>query len=1051
VNVGELTATFDIDATGAEAGMAKQESAMRGLERSTADTAASIRRDLEGAVRGLPAAHIDVDTAQAEAVIDELQVSLSSIAHEDPRVHVHADTEEARAELAAVAEEARAVGDMDPHVDVHVDERGEIPAAEKDVQGLATSFSSAGSAAAGFGGQFAMGAAAVGSAVPVIAGLVSMLAEIAPAATVAASGILMVASAAAAVKIGTSGIGDAIKAAFAPAPAAAGAAANATQQVADAQRALKDATENAAYANAQAAQHVADAERNLADAEKADLSAQQALVDARKQAAMDLEDLNNKVTDAALGQRDATLRVQDAKTALDATLKNPAATQAQREQAQLTYDEAVQHLREQGIAYQRLQDQAAAANKAGVAGAANVVQAQDQVAAAQRKVGDQTRAVQDAQTQQARTAYQGAEQIQKAIEALQQAGKSAAAGGVDPLAQALAKLAPAARSFVEEVIRLKPQLDALKLDVQQALFQGLDVTLARLATASLPVLRAGLVGSAGELNGMAKGAAGAAENLAQSGVLGTALTWANKALGELARIPGQVVTGFGQLAAAAGPALDKFAGGFGRIVDSISSRLTAAFSSGGLGQAINTAIGLLNQLGTFVSNVGGLVFEVLGAANASGGGFVNTLVQISGALKEAFATPAVQDGLKALFKVTGAIAETAAPLLLQALQVIGPVLSALGPPLQILVQALGQALQPVITALGPVLLAAAQAVGQLVIAASPLLVLVGQLAAQLLPAVTPLLTEAAQLFQQLGPVVGALATALGQLLGPVLAALPQLIQPVMDMLNVQATVLLPLLTQLIQQLPLASLGQSFAQIAVSLAPVLAQLAVLSGKLLAALMPLLVPIIGAVGQLAAIFAGELARVVQLVVVPAMQLLVDLLQGNVHGAVHDLGQLLSGLGKIVVDEFTKLPDQILGILGALAGKLFDAGSKIIGSLINGIQSKVGDVKSTLGDLTDKIVSWKGPPSRDGVLLHGAGQLIMDGLMRGIDSRVPALRGQLQGITGQIGGMGASPLGPTPAMAGVAAGAGGFHIQHYHEAAGGNARATAEELWWVGKARG
>jgi phage-related protein len=939
---------------------------------------------------------------------------------------------------------------MDPHVDVHVDDRGDIPRAGRDLEGLTGSLSSAGSAAAGFGGQFAVGAGVVGSAIPVIAGLAAMLAEIAPAAATAASGMLMMASAAAAIKIGTSGIGGAIKAAFADAPAAAGAATNAAQQYADAQRAVKDAIDNAAYSNAQAAQHVTDAERNLADAEKADLSAQQALVDARKQAAMDLEDLNNKVTDAALGQRDATLRVQDAKTQLDTTLANPAATQAQREQAQLAYDEAVQHLREQGIAYQRLQDQAAAANKAGVDGAANVVKAQDQITAAQRKVGDETRAVQDAQTQQARTAYQGAEQVQKAIEALGQAGKGAAGGGVDPLAQALAKLSPAARAFVEEIIRLKPQLEALKLDVQQSLFSGLDATLARVAAVSLPVLRQGLVGTAGELNGMATGVLNAAGHLSESGILGRALAFANTGLANLARVPGQVVTGFGEVAQAAGPALDRITGGVGRMADTVASKLSAAFSSGGMQRAIDLAVTLLGQLGTVVANLGGLITEVLGAANASGGGFVNTLVTISGALQQAFATPAVQDGLKALFAVTSSIASTAAPLLMQALQVIGPVLSALGPPIQVLVQALGSGLQQIITALGPVLLTAAQAVGQLVVAAAPLLPLIGQLAAALLPAVTPLLAGIGTIAQQLAPVVAALAGAIGQLLGPVLAVLPQLITPVVTILTSLTGAVLPVLTQLITQLPLQQLGESFAQIAVALAPVLAQLAVLVGQVLTALMPLLTPIIGAVAQLANIFAGQLARTIQLVVVPAMQFLTDLLSGNVHGAVHDLGQLLSGLGQIVLDEFTKLPQQIVGVLGDLASKLFDAGSKIIQSLINGIKSKVGDVKDELSSLTDKIVSWKGPPDRDGVLLHGAGQLIMDGLMRGIDSRVPALRGQLQGITGQIGGMGGSPFG-APAMAGAGGGAGGFHIQNYYESQSGSARATAEELWWMGKARG
>ncbi len=1197
MTVGELSATFTVDAAQAEAAMAQQEAAMRALERNTAETAASIRRDLEAALRRLPTVRIDANstplderllvvrqelkdlsrervgvtistedaqakvdalsaelvelnranpsprvelgTRQAYEALDALQMQLTQLAHEDAALVVHVDTERARAELEAVAAEAQRVAAEDPHITVDADterarveleaiaeearrvgaenpritvrtDTSDVSKAKSDVSALGGVLSSVGSGLSAFGGQAAMGLGMLGGAAPVIAGVAAALVNILPAAGTAATGLLMVASAGAAIKIGTSGIGSAIQAAFAPPAGGASAAVNSAQQVANAQLALKDTITNTADANVKAARAVGDAqrtladdvrssadaqvqaarsvamaERTLADDQKAARQAQLDLTAARNQAKQDLEDLNNQVIDAANAQRGQLLQVQQAKITLDQTMRSPQASQAAREQAQLSYDEAVQQLSEQGLALDRLKAKQATASKAGVDGSALVVAAQDKVAsanrtvgdqsqavadaqvnaarsveAALRKVADQTRAVGDAQEQQAKTAYQGAEAITKAEQALAQAHQSAAAGA-NALNAALAKLSPNARAFVQEIIALKPQLEGLKLAVQDKLFQGLAGTLGLTAREVLPALREGLVGSAGQLNVMASGAMMAAGNLGQSGVLGRALASANIGLGNLAGIPGQIVTGFGQIAAAAGPAFDRITGGAGRLATTISEKLSAAFSSGGMGKAIDLAVGLIGQLGDVVVNVGKILGDVLGAAAQTSGGFVGTLVKISGAMAAAFATPAVQSGLQALFGVMGTLASTVAPLLGQALQVVGPVLAALGPPVQVLIQALGAGgLSPIIAALGPVLLVAAKAVGQLVIGASPLLGLVGTLVSALLPSLTPLLAGAGLIFQQLSPLVQALSGALAAALGPILAQLPALITPFVTILTDLTGALLPVLTQLITQLPLASLGQSFAQIAIALTPLLAQLAVLVGDQLRTMMPLFGPIIVAVAQLAAIFAGQLARVIQSVVIPTIQAVTDLLHGNFSGAVDAGKTALSGLVSFVTDEFTKIPQAVLNILGDLASALFTAGSKIIGGLIDGIKSKVGDVKDAVGsvlsgarNLLPFSPAKEGPFSGSGWSLY-SGQSISHALADGIlggQGRVKAATASLMSTA--HGGLGGAMGGQFAMAGGGAAGAfgGGLHIQNYHESASGNARSTAEELLWLGKGRG
>lgn len=116
------------------------------------------------------------------------------------------------------------------------------------------------------------------------------------------------------------------------------------------------------------------------------------------------------------------------------------------------------------------------------------------------------------------------------------------------------------------------------------------------------------------------------------------------------------------------------------------------------------------------------------------------------------------------------------------------------------------------------------------------------------------------------------------------------------------------------------------------------------------------------------------------------------GDVVSAVSDkVGDVLSWFGQ--------LPGKIQNMLANAGTWLYDIGKDIIGGLVHGIEGAIGDVKSTLGNLTHDITSWKGPPSTDAVLLTANGKLIMQGLITGIDSQTDALHSKLGAITTQI----------------------------------------------------
>ncbi|MFC8987853.1 hypothetical protein [Streptomyces sp. NPDC057115] len=625
--------------------------------------------------------------------------------------------------------------------------------------------------------------------------------------------------------------------------------------------------------------------------------------------------------------------------------------------------------------------------------------------------------------------------------------------------EALEKLAPEARQFAEAVHDAAPALRDLQQDVQNEVFRGLAENLERTGRSVLPVLRTNLLATGTALGDMAAGVMGAARELAESGTLGKALGSASTGLQNLSGIPGVVVTALGQIGAAAGPSFERLTAAAAESAFGIGERLGKAFESGALQDSIETAIGLIKDL----AEVGGNVGEIIGGifkAVPDGGGMVGTLQQVTAAIAGVVNSPEVQGGLRAIFETMGELASTAAPLLGQALQAIGPVFESLGPPAQKLISALGDALAPVIDALGPVLVQVADAVGVLVDAAAPLLPVIGQLAAALLPALTPLLDAVMQVFEQLAPVIGTVAGILQETLAPVFAQLPALIGPLADLLANNLSVWLTVIGDLLVELApsFVQLGVTAGELLAALGPLIAAVAGLVAQLAGALMPVIQPIIGLIGGLASILAGTLAAYVTNIVVPAVRILTQLLSGDFSGAwqtareavgkaasfisekaqaigrwvgesvgkavewlrglpgravvaLATLGSSLSSTvstagrsmvtaisGKIsdAVDKVRGLPGKAKTALGNLAGTLASAGRDLIAGFISGITSKIGDVQSTLSSLTSKLTDWKGPPRKDAKILTPAGRLLIEGFIKGIDGTTAKLRSRLESIT-------------------------------------------------------
>lgn len=436
---------------------------------------------------------IDVDAATARARVDEIRSRLIALGASSPDIAVRVDTAAAAASLARVEAMADALDGK--NVDLHVSNRQALSAilqvavamaALTAIPAIPVMAAGAGSlvsafTAAGVGvGVFA--AAAIPAVTQIKAALDAQKQAQQAANTATAKGGQTAAQAAS----------RALQLAGAEA-ALASAQRNGARQVQQAKQALGQAVEQAAQRQQQADRAVTAAEKALTASQKTARQAQLDLVAARKTAADQLLDLNNQEKDAELAQRRAILQVREAQAQLDADKKAGSAVSAdQLAQDQLAYDEAVQALSEQRTATKRLQDQTAAANKAGVSGSQTVLQAQQALAQAKQDVADKTQALADARADQSRTEVQNAQSIadarakiadaeasaadsiasaQRQLQSASLAGakaSDASATAAQKYQQALDKLSPSARGTFNAFLSLRSGFTAWSKSLQPA-------------------------------------------------------------------------------------------------------------------------------------------------------------------------------------------------------------------------------------------------------------------------------------------------------------------------------------------------------------------------------------------------------------------------------------------------------------------------------------------------------------------------------------------------------------------------------------------------------
>ncbi|MEV4414018.1 hypothetical protein [Catellatospora sp. NPDC049609] len=602
--------------------------------------------------------------------------------------------------------------------------------------------------------------------------------------------------------------------------------------------------------------------------------------------------------------------------------------------------------------------------------------------------------------------------------------------------EALAKLAPAARSVVVELRALAPAWQEVVRAVQGRVFAGVAGDIKGLAQTWLPLLRDKLSGIGGAWNSAFREAAALVKTPQFIRDITTTLDGAASAGSKLAGAVAPLLSIFATLAPFATSFLDSFAGGAAEAASSFASFLSYARDSGDLAAFFQTVSDTLSQIGRIALQVGGILAAVFKATETSGGGLLNNLETILTEVNRFLSAGEGKAALQSIFSSVQAVLKNLLPIIFD-------LVSALGPGVEALLgeDGLAGGLRALLPAAKPV----GQALSAVAKAAAPLLQLLGSLLAV---ALTQAAGSIQVLMAELGPLIGIVARTGSTLLQTLLPALTQLISgglpaaielgtalaeaiaPIVPIASELASTFvreaMPALTQLQTALKgelvpaLAAAAQQLGgalidalrQVAPQL-PALTQAAVAFALAFGQILIALVPLIPIIAQLLAQMVSSKGLQVALSVVTFALNTAASSLGTASGGLRTLigwltsardwaqrtGASISGGFSSALSFIGSIPGKVGSMFASAGSWLVQAGRNIIQGLINGISAMIGKLKDKLSSVTNLIPDWKGPAERDRKLLTPSGRLIMDGLMSGIARELPALQAQLAGITTDI----------------------------------------------------
>ncbi|MGE3487452.1 MAG: hypothetical protein AB7L09_22250 [Nitrospira sp.] len=241
--------------------------------------------------------------------------------------------------------------------------------------------------------------------------------------------------------------------------------------------------------------------------------------------------------------------------------------------------------------------------------------------------------------------------------------KAVASGDAAALEKALAKLSPEARAFVKEVAALKPAWNALRLNVQNALFQDLSVTVRDLGRTYLPVLNTGFVDIAKSMNVAARVSAKALMQPETVAALGRVLDATSLSTANLGAAAGHTLSGLINMGSVGAEYLAILSYGSIKAAEDFDRWTQSAEGQQKVNDWINTGVGVLKQLWQILQNLGNIAQGVWAAMNEGSGGVLENLIALTAQVSEWVNSAQGQETLVAIFNALHQIMVALLPII----------------------------------------------------------------------------------------------------------------------------------------------------------------------------------------------------------------------------------------------------------------------------------------------------------------------------------------------------------------------------------------------------
>jgi phage-related protein len=494
-------------------------------------------------------------------------------------------------------------------------------------------------------------------------------------------------------------------------------------------------------------------------------------------------------------------------------------------------------------------------------------------------------------------------------------------GDAKAFEEVLKDLAPAAQETARAIAGMKPAFDALRLDVQQRLFEGLAGPIQKVGNAYLPILRQELALTASAFNTVVKDIINM--QTAPKVVSDLALAWqrvrsgTQSALGALQPL----VQAFSDLFVVGA----EFAPRFGQAIQDLAQRfanfIREARETGKIREWISNGITAAKQFGQILGNLGGAIGGVFRAANTAVGGALASLVELTAELKRVVNSVEGQTALISFFSGVRDAVNALKPVVSGLLNIMG----ALGP----VITGVAQAVGPV---LGPFLDQLAVAIEKM----TPGIIAFASGFSSVVKAITPLLPT-------LGEIIGAIGTSLGGAL--------EFASPLLSKLVDAFKFLSPVLTPLIGTFGALAVGVgSFTFIMKTLSPAITAVRVAWSLLSAvfSLSPLgrLIFLLGllATGLIVAYQKSETFRDIVHSIVGVLDIVGEAISGFIDGAIQFFGTTLPEGVKAGIDA----------IVNFFTVTLLEGVRAAINAVVRVVSSIIGSITDTWNRVKDVTVS-------------------------------------------------------------------------------------------------